>query len=150
MADHLARAAGFVTVSSTAALEAMALDVPLILIDEFGVGPEMINEAFVGSGVLAGLDALRAGAFAHPDGDWLRANYFHPPAENTWLGELARLTASARAGTLAPIGEGIASARTDLDDRRKLPRRVVDRLRLTSWGTTLARQRLSLRRRVSK
>jgi hypothetical protein len=150
MADHLARAAAFVTVSSTAALEAMALDVPMILVDEFGVGPELINEAFVGSGVLAGLDAVREGRFAHPDAGWLRANYFHPPAENTWLGELARLTTEARAGRLPPIAAGIATARTDLDDRRKLPRRVLDRLRLTSVGTTLARRRLSLRRRVSR
>lgn len=148
MSDHLARAAGFVTVSSTAALEAMASDVPLLLIDEFGVGPEQINECFVGSGALAGLAAVATGDFRRPDDAWRAANYFHDPRQNTWTDELDELLRAARAGELPTLAERLAAIRTDLLDRRRLLRRGVDRLRLTGVGSALARRRLQAKRRV--
>nr|BFE77843.1 hypothetical protein GCM10020093_004440 [Planobispora longispora] len=58
MHEHLAHAAGFVTVSSTAALEAIAQSVPLLVLSDFGVSAEMINLVFEGSGVLGTLDDL--------------------------------------------------------------------------------------------
>jgi capsule polysaccharide modification protein KpsS len=50
MHDALRTARGFVTVSSTAALEAMAMDRPTLIISDFGVSAEMINLVFEGSG----------------------------------------------------------------------------------------------------
>jgi hypothetical protein len=145
MPEHLARAAGFVTVSSTAALEAMAVEVPLLLLDDFGVGPELINEAFVGSGVLAGLDALREGRFAQPDPAWKAANYFHPPSENTWLEQLDTLVHQARAGDLPSIAVRIASVGSRLGRARRPWRDGAERLRLTGVGAAVSRLRAQRR-----
>ncbi|GAA3419482.1 DUF6716 putative glycosyltransferase [Streptosporangium vulgare] len=78
MHEHLAHAAGFVTVSSTAALEAIAQKVPLLVLSDFGVGAEMINLVFEDSGLLGTLDDLSAGRFLDPDDAWCKVNYFHP------------------------------------------------------------------------
>lgn len=102
MHEHLARAAGFVTVSSTAALEAIARSVPLLVLDDFGVNAEMINVVFEGSGLLGGLEDLVKGAFRTPDEEWCRANYFHPPGQADWTLHLAELVGLARAGRLRP------------------------------------------------
>jgi hypothetical protein len=91
LAEHLDRAAGFVTVSSTAALEAMARRVPLLVVDGFEADPRTANEVFVGSGCLGGLGALARGEFRHPDRGWMDRNYFHPAAENTWVSDLQQL-----------------------------------------------------------
>lgn len=91
MDEHLERAAGFVTVSSTAALEAIARDVPLLVLDEFGVSAEMINLVFEGSGLLGGLDELAAGAFRTAAPEWRSANYFHPASDSTWVSLLTAL-----------------------------------------------------------
>lgn len=85
MAAHLRPGTLLVTVSSTAALEAMAAGVPVALIDDLGVGPELINEVFVGSGrfvALADLPcALDAAArdplAAAPDPAWAARTYLH-------------------------------------------------------------------------
>jgi hypothetical protein len=53
MSEHLRRARGFVTISSTAVLEARALGIPSILLDDFGVDASLINEVFADSGLLA-------------------------------------------------------------------------------------------------
>jgi hypothetical protein len=53
-------AGGFATVSSTAALEAMAMD-----------RPTLINLVFQGSGCPGTLDDLRRGRLFQPDPDWL-------------------------------------------------------------------------------
>ncbi len=98
MAEQLADAAALVTVSSTAVLEAMALDVPVLLLDEFGIGERQINQVFVGSGCLDGLDALRAADFRHPEKWWLADNYFHPQEDNTWIDLLDELVTAAGEG----------------------------------------------------
>src|SRR4249920_3604672 len=61
MHDALRTARGFVTVSSTAALEAMARNRSTLIISEFGVAAEMINLVFEESGCLGTLDDLRSG-----------------------------------------------------------------------------------------
>lgn len=137
MAEHLALAAGFVTVSSTAALEAIALDVPLLLIDEFGVSERLINQVFVGSGCLAGLAALEQGEFRRPKSWWLRDNYFHPAAESTWTADLATLVEAARAGRLPAVAAGLHPGRSPRRRRR-------DRWRLTRAGSALVRTRRRL------
>jgi hypothetical protein len=120
MHDALRTARGFVTVSSTAALEAMAMDRPTLIISDFRVSAEMINLVFEGSGCLGTLDDLRRGKLFRPDPDWLEANHFHRPEENDWLEMLARLLAARACG--------------ELPGRRRprfsLPRRVRRRLRL--------------------
>lgn len=101
MAAALERAAGFVTVSSTAALEALAAGVPTLVLDEWGVSGELINEVFTGSGLLGGLDRLRAAQFAAPEAAWLRANYFHAAGDNDWIERVAALAEARRAGRLS-------------------------------------------------
>lgn len=141
MAAQLEDAVALVTVSSTAVLEAMARDIPVLLIDEFGVGERLINQVFEGSGCLGGLAAVEAADFRHPEKRWLAENYFHPTSENTWARQLEHLVELARAGSLQSISAG-------LDQNRSVARRRRDRLRLTPAGSALvrARQRLRMRR----
>lgn len=134
MAEQLASAKALVTVSSTAVLEAMALEIPVLLVDEFGVSEELINEVFAGSGCLGPLSAVEAADFRHPEKQWLADNYFHPAADNTWVPLLEELVAAARKGELAPIAEGLGSDRSTL-------RRWRDRLRLTPAGGLFVRAR---------
>lgn len=100
MATALERAAGLVTVSSTAAIEATAVGVPVIALDSFGVSKSLLNTVFVGSGLLGGRSEVVAGRFRHPHPDWLRDNYFHPEAESTWWERVEQLVALRRSGAL--------------------------------------------------
>ncbi|HEX2314545.1 MAG TPA: DUF6716 putative glycosyltransferase [Thermomonospora sp.] len=100
MREHLAHAAGFVTVSSTAALEAIAAEVPLLILSDFGVNAQMINLVFDGSGCLGTLDDLAHARFREPDPAWCAANYFHEESAEDWLGTLTDLLGDARAGRL--------------------------------------------------
>ena len=67
MAAALNTARGLATVSSTAALEAMAAGVPVLIISDFGVSADLINLVFADSGCLGTLDDLRADRLAQPD-----------------------------------------------------------------------------------
>ncbi|WP_245655820.1 DUF6716 putative glycosyltransferase [Microtetraspora fusca] len=130
MHEHLSRAAGFVTVSSTAALEAIAAGVPLLVLSDFGVSAEMINLVFEGSGCLGTLDDLAKGGFRVPDGEWCRSNYFHDDAESDWLDRIRELAAAAGAGSLAPArsllgGPEHAAARRRARLRLEVPPRVL-------------------------
>ena len=100
MATALETAAGLVTVSSTAAIEATALGVPVIALDSFGVRKSLLNTVFVGSGLLGGRDEVVAGRFRHPHPDWLRDNYFHPESDATWWERVEQLVALRRSGSL--------------------------------------------------
>ncbi|WP_151525837.1 DUF6716 putative glycosyltransferase [Serinicoccus kebangsaanensis] len=80
MADWLTPTSALVTVSSTAALESMALGLPTVVVDDFGVSDDLLNAAFVGSGCLAGLaeiPELLASGGPRLDADWAQANYLH-------------------------------------------------------------------------
>ncbi len=103
MADHLRAASALVTVSSTAAIEAVAMGIPTLIIDDFGVSTELINEVFVGSGLLGGTSDLLARDFHTPDEEWLRDNYFHDEAENSWISQIEQLVDANRRGALAPM-----------------------------------------------
>ncbi len=141
MAEQLRTAAALITVSSTAVLEAMALDIPVLLLDDFGVNPQMINEVFAGSGCQRGLDALIAADFRHPDVQWSTQNYFHPVAENTWMELLDDLVEQAQAGKLPALTDGLDPGRSDRRRRR-------DRMRLTWAGSELSRARQRLISRI--
>ena len=100
MAGRLARAAALVTVSSTAALEAVALDLPVLLVDDFGVSPAMINTVFEGADLFGSTSDLVAGRFRHADAAWLADNYFHGPEADDWM---ARLDALVAAREIVPL-----------------------------------------------
>jgi hypothetical protein len=103
MQEVLRTSRGFATVSSTAALEAMAMNRPTLIISDFGVSAEMINLVFEESGCLGTLDDLRSGRLRRADPQWLEANYFHPAGDNSWLELLHRLLAARASGELAPL-----------------------------------------------
>jgi len=100
MQDALGTARGFATVSSTAALEAMAMNRPVLIISDFGVSAEMINLVFEGSGCLGTLNDLRCGRLSHPATEWLEANYFHRAEDNDWQARLGELLGVRAAGQL--------------------------------------------------
>ena len=107
MARALDTAQGLVTVSSTAAIEAVARGIPVIALDSFGVADKLINPVFLGSGLLAPESAVIARDFRHPAPEWLADNYFHAAAADDWFGRLQDLVARRRAGELpekAPRG----------------------------------------------
>jgi hypothetical protein len=103
MADVLDHADALVTVSSTAALEAIGLGLPVLIIDDFGVSAEVINEVFIGSGCLGSLDDFADSALHTPEPEWLHQNYFHDPADDDWVGRIERLLdVRRRSGLPAP------------------------------------------------
>jgi hypothetical protein len=102
MRDALETAQGLVTVSSTAALEAVALGVPVIALDTFGVGKPLINKVFVDSGLFADDAAVIAREFRRPHAEWLHDNYFHPRDEDDWPVHLTDLVTLRDAQPLRP------------------------------------------------
>ncbi len=105
MSSHLDRAAGLVTVSSTALIEAVSLGIPGIALCDFGVSKRLINPVFEDSGLLQSSEELIAGHFRVPDAQWLDDNYFHPAEASDWL----------------PLVRGLAEER----ELRKLPLRKL-------------------------
>ncbi|NNH23975.1 DUF6716 putative glycosyltransferase, partial [Pseudokineococcus marinus] len=139
LGEHLRGAAGLVTVGSTASLEAVAAGVPVLVLEDFGVGPEQFNEVFRGSGVLGTLDDLRAGRFLSPRADWLEDNYFHRGQPDLW----SRLPGADRRArppvplAVAPRGTAVLAALEVL-----LPPAVHRALRRSALGALAAvRQR---------
>lgn len=63
-----------VTVSSTAALEALSRGIPAAVLTDLGVREPMGNHYFTGSGCLASWDELDAGTLPVPAPDWLAAH----------------------------------------------------------------------------
>ncbi|UWF77498.1 MULTISPECIES: DUF6716 putative glycosyltransferase [Microbacterium] len=100
MSEALATAEGLVTVSSTAAVEAIAHGVPVIAVDEFGVSKALLNHVFRGSGLLGGAEDVVARRFRHPDPGWAAQNYFHDPRDSQWWAQVRGLVAQRRRGEL--------------------------------------------------
>lgn len=100
MSAALDRAEGLMTVSSTAAIEAIARGIPLIVLDSFGVSDALINPVFEGSGLFGDEDAVVRREFRHPEPAWLDDNYFHPAAADDVAVQLAALVAARRQGVL--------------------------------------------------
>jgi hypothetical protein len=122
MAAHLARAGAVVTVSSTAAIEAVAAGIPALLIDDFGVSPALINTVFEGSGLLASSEDLIAGRFRHADERWVHDNYLHGRGDDDWLQALAELIAARDRGALPwrnPADRVLGGALRHAWDRRR-------------------------------
>jgi glycosyltransferase involved in cell wall biosynthesis len=107
MAEAVAGSRGLVTVSSTAALEAIALGRPLLVADDFGVSEELINLVFEGSGCLGPMTALAGGGgLRTPDPGWLEDNYFHPEEDADWLVRLTALLRARREHRLPAVPAG--------------------------------------------
>ncbi|MFF0433264.1 DUF6716 putative glycosyltransferase [Streptomyces sp. NPDC004327] len=71
MGEVLDRTDLLVTVSSTAALEALHRRIPTAILTDLGVREVLGNHHFIGSGLLTSFDALDKGAAPEPDGRWL-------------------------------------------------------------------------------
>lgn len=128
MRAALEGADGLVTVSSTAALEAMAAGVGVLILNDFGVNRTMINTVYAESGCLGTLDELRRGEFKTPNKEWLMDNYFHPEAESDWLDRLDDLLAIRELHGLAP------SVTMPVDSRSaRLKRRLRLELPARTW-----------------
>lgn len=91
MSLFLTPGSALVTVSSTAALEAIDRGLPVLILGDFGVSEKMLNLAFAGSGVIGTLQDMLAGEIGFPDRDWLAENYFQEP--NTELVDAFELLA---------------------------------------------------------
>ncbi|WP_062382995.1 DUF6716 putative glycosyltransferase [Demequina iriomotensis] len=116
--EYLGECVGFVTVSSTAALEALDADVPVLILADFGVSADVINAVFEGSGLFGDLADLADLRFRRPDPAWLARNYFH--AHDDWTEQVGRrLDRGAEAAGRVP--DPLAGARS-------FPRRVRRRL----------------------
>jgi hypothetical protein len=100
MARALDSAEGLVTVSSTAAIEAVARGIPVVALDTFGVDEALINTVFEGSGLFGGEGRAIARDFSHPRPEWLCENYFHASSEDDWVERLAALTVLRHRGRL--------------------------------------------------
>lgn len=97
----LEHAEGLVTISSTAAIEAIAKGVPVIALDEFGVSKANLNTVFEASGLLGDADDVVSRRFRTPDARWVTENYFHPETSSSWLEDVEDLVAARQEGTLA-------------------------------------------------
>ena len=84
------------TVSSTAAIEAIALGRTAIVISDFGVAP-----VFENSGITLTLGEINELTRPRPDSKWLSENYFQPIGENDLVKVLEKRKASNRAALSA-------------------------------------------------
>jgi hypothetical protein len=100
MSAALDEAQGLVTVSSTAAIEAIARGIPVIALDIFGVTAKLINPVFEGSGLFGGEEAVVRREFRHPEPSWLDDNYFHAVEADDMAVQLEALVAARRQGVL--------------------------------------------------
>lgn len=122
MARALDTAEGLVTVSSTAAIEALARGIPVLLLDSFGVSRELVNLVFDESGLLAGEDDVVARRYRLPVAGWREQNYLHDPADDDWAERLGEL---ARARRRAPLPERAVPVRAGGRLRVAWERKVV-------------------------
>ncbi|GAA1846431.1 DUF6716 putative glycosyltransferase [Brevibacterium marinum] len=97
--EFLVPGAALVTVSSTAALEAFDRGIPTLLISDFGVDRDLLNEAFADSGATGTLAEVAAGTIGFPTSAWLAQNYFHSD-DGRLSHHLQLLATRARAGQL--------------------------------------------------
>ncbi|CAN5420507.1 hypothetical protein BH10ACT6_BH10ACT6_03890 [soil metagenome] len=100
MSLALDSAQGLLTVSSTAAIEAIARGIPMIALDSFGVSDQLINTVFEGSGLFGGAEAVVRREFRHPDPAWLADNYFHAIESDDVSVQLQALVAARKQGVL--------------------------------------------------
>lgn len=91
MGQALAATDLLVTVSSTAALEAMSAGVPTVLLTDFGVRESLGNAYFAGSGCLASFDDVDAGLAPVVDPDWAGRHGVGGPGPAAFIARVAEL-----------------------------------------------------------
>lgn len=105
MAEWLQPGTALMTVSSTAAMESLALGLSTVVISDFGVSAELLNAPFAGSGcvmpVAQATAAFRTGG-PEPDAAWLEDNYLHA-TESELPSAVRGLAARREAGTLSTL-----------------------------------------------
>jgi hypothetical protein len=79
LAPLLTPGTALVTVSSTAAIEAIDRGIPVAILSDFGVSERLLNSLFEGSGLLATLAEVRALRLPSLEPRWAHRNYFHEP-----------------------------------------------------------------------
>lgn len=118
LAERLTPGAALVTVSSTAAIEAIDLGLRVGIISDFGVTEKLLNAMFSESGLLMALDEMQDLDIPHANQQWLRRNYFHTPEDvvaahrRDMEHELVALADAARKGYLDVSATAMARART--------------------------------------
>ncbi|MFI2489761.1 DUF6716 putative glycosyltransferase [Promicromonospora kroppenstedtii] len=137
MAEWLQAGSALMTVSSTAAMESLSLGLSTVIIDDFGVTPDLLNAPFAGSGcvlpVADAAEAFRAGG-PEPDTAWLEDNYLHA-AESELPATVRELAARRAAGTLTELAEVKPWLRLRylrMYSQMYLPRFVYDAIRLVT------------------
>ncbi|WP_304271049.1 DUF6716 putative glycosyltransferase [Pseudoglutamicibacter cumminsii] len=118
LAERLTPGTALVTVSSTAAIEAIDLGLRVGIISDFGVTEKLLNAMFSESGLLMTLDEMQDLDIPHANQQWLRRNYFHTPDDvaaahrRDMEHELVSLADAARKGYLDASATAMARART--------------------------------------
>lgn len=115
------------TVSSTAALEAIDRGLRVLVLTDFGLNDAMLNSVFRGSGLLGTLADLAALDFRFADREWLDENYFHAP-DGEFAAALALYARKARRRWLNTSGAQLALTRKIAFRQRvrtALPRRAL-------------------------
>ncbi|WP_152650524.1 DUF6716 putative glycosyltransferase [Demequina aurantiaca] len=133
LSTYLDDARGLVTVSSTAALEAVGMGVPTMVLRDFGVSADNLNLVFEGSGLWGDLDRLARLDFPEPDPCWMYENYFHDAHESNWV-QAATALAEDRS-LLADLRERRPVAVTPAGARGKVRRMRVRAQALGSADT---------------
>jgi hypothetical protein len=137
MAEWLQPGSALMTVSSTAAMESLALGLSTVIIDDFGVSPELLNAPFAGSGcvmhVADAAEAFRTGG-PEPDPAWLEDNYLHA-TESELPATVQDLASRRETGTLTPLDEvkpWLRARYLRMALQMYLPKFVYDVIRLTT------------------
>lgn len=118
LAERLTPGTALVTVSSTAAIEAIDLGLRVGIISDFGVTEKLLNAMFSESGLLMTLEEMQELDIPHANQQWLRRNYFHTPEDvvaahrRNMDQELVALADAARKGYLDLSAAAMARART--------------------------------------
>lgn len=123
--------AALLTVSSTAALEAIDRGLPVLVLTDFGLNERMINTVFGGSGLLGTLEHVQGLQFFAPNRTWMRENYFHRRGPG-FASALLNYAVRARCGQLDTNASQLELVRPPALRHRvrsRLPRPVLKVLR---------------------
>ncbi len=130
MGEVLGRTDLLVTVSSTAAVEAMHRGIPTAVLTDLGVKERLGNHYFIGSGCLASFTDLDAGAAPRVDAEWARAHGVGPgDAAERAREHVAALAAVAVRPPLRP--------RYTMDNAAGLLPELLGRHGLSAYGRAL-------------
>jgi hypothetical protein len=137
MAEWLQPGTALMTVSSTAAMESLALGLSTVIIDDFGVSPELLNAPFAGSGCVLPVSdaaaAFRAGG-PQPATSWLEDNYLHTTESElpAMVRELARRRAAGSLTELTDVKPWRTERYVRMSAQMHLPKFLYDVIRVVT------------------